>query len=384
MLKIVEVKDKSAIKAFLSFPEIIYKDDPEWIRPLDKDIEAVFDRDKNKFFRHGDCVRYNVYKGEEQVGRYAVFYNEKQKLELKTGGIGFYESIDDQEVANFIFDNAKSWLEERGYEAMDGPINFGERDKFWGLVVEGFYSPLYGMNYNPPYYVELFENYGFQVYFNQLCFGMKVERNFREDWYERAEKYKSDPEYSLRNMTKKDLNKFASDFTKIYNKAWASHAGNKTLEERQAIKMFSSMKPVLDENISYFVYHKDEPVACWINLPDLNQYFKFLKGKFSLWHKLKFLYYKAAYKNPRAVGIVFGVVPEYQGKGVDSFMIVEGSKAYVEKTNYIDYEMQWIGDFNPKMVNIAKSLGSELSRKLTTYRKIFDETVPFERYPIIK
>ena len=87
---------------------------------------------------------------------------------LKTGGIGFFDCIDDQETANFIFDFCKNWLMERGMEAMDGPINFGERDKFWGLLIEGFHEPLYGMNFHAPYYQKLFENYGFQIYFNQL------------------------------------------------------------------------------------------------------------------------------------------------------------------------------------------------------------------------
>lgn len=384
MLKLVEVQSKQEIKNFLSIADYIYKDDPEWIKPLDKDIEAVFDREKNKYFRHGDCIRYNVYQGNAHVGRFAVFYNKKQKLKLKAGGIGFFECINDQKVANFIFDSAKDWLLSHGYEAMDGLINFGERDKFWGLLVDGYHQPLYGMNYNPPYYVDLLENYGFKVYFNQLCYGLKIQENFKESWLERTKILAADPNYSIRNVTKNNIKKFAQDFTYIYNKAWVTHAGNKTLDEKVAVKMFQTMKPVMDEHISIFVYHKDEPVACWINLPDLNQYFKYLNGKFSLWHKIKFLFYKSILRNNRMVGLVFGVIPEFQGKGVDNYMVIESYKKYISKTHFKDYEMQWIGDFNPKMVNIANSLGAEVTRKLATYRKIFDDEIPFERYPIIK
>ncbi|OPG94324.1 hypothetical protein B2I21_32060, partial [Chryseobacterium mucoviscidosis] len=86
----------------------------------------------------------------------AVFINETYQQKQPTGGIGFFDCVNDQETANFIFDHCKSWLQERGMEAMDGPINFGERDKFWGLVIEGFIEPLYGMNYNFPYYKDLF------------------------------------------------------------------------------------------------------------------------------------------------------------------------------------------------------------------------------------
>lgn len=158
--------------------------------------------------------------------------------------------------------------------------------------------------------------------------------------------------------------------------------------------MFQSMKPVMDERLSWFVYYKNEPIATWINLPDLNQWFKHLNGKFTLFHKLKFLWIKSTVKNKKFVGLVFGVVPEFQGKGVDSYMIIEGAKLiqdlYMENGQYKignpiydDYEMQWIGEFNPKMINLAESLGTYRSRILTTYRYLFDPTKEFKRHPIL-
>lgn len=158
--------------------------------------------------------------------------------------------------------------------------------------------------------------------------------------------------------------------------------------------MFKSMKPVLDEKINWFAYYKGEPIAIWINLPDLNQWFKHLKGKFSPWHKLKFLWIKSTVKNTKFTGLVFGVVPEFQGKGVDSYIIIEGCKVIqnlkidngeytIGKLLYEDYEMQWIGEFNPKMINVAEGLGTYRSRLLTTYRYLFDRTKEFKRHPIL-
>jgi hypothetical protein len=158
--------------------------------------------------------------------------------------------------------------------------------------------------------------------------------------------------------------------------------------------MFASMKPVMDEKVNWFVYYKDEPIAVWINLPDLNQWFKYLKGKFSLWHKLKFLWIKRTVRNPKFNGLVFGIVPEFQGRGVDSYIIVEGCKnvqglhfvngePVLGKLLYEEYEMQWIGEFNPKMVNVAESLGTYRSRILTTYRYLFDRTKEFKPHPIL-
>jgi hypothetical protein len=168
----------------------------------------------------------------------------------------------------------------------------------------------------------------------------------------------------------------------------------KQLEERVVQKMFKSMKPVMDERINWFLYYKDQPIGIWINLPDLNQWFKYLNGKFDLYHKLKFLFLKATKKNSKFTGLVFGIIPEFQGKGVDSFLIIEGCKVIqhlkIEKGEYIigtpiydDYEMQWIGEFNPKMINVAEALGTYRSRILTTYRYLFDRTKEFKPHPIL-
>lgn len=141
----------------------------------------------------------------------------------------------------------------------------------------------------------------------------------------------------------------------------------------------------MDENIIWFAYHKNEPIAIFINLPDLNQWFRYLNGKFNLLHKLYFVWLKATKKNKKFTGLVFGVVPEWQGMGVDSFIIGEAAKIIQsDKVPYTEYEMQWIGDFNPKMINIAEGLGDVFkSRNLTTYRYIFDRTKEFRRHPIL-
>ncbi|MES1225788.1 MAG: hypothetical protein ABUT20_60480, partial [Bacteroidota bacterium] len=202
-------------------------------------------------------------------------------------------------------------------------------------------------------------------------------------FFERHAQCAADPNFSSSFLKKKELEKFAKDFTTVYNKAWAGHGGMKELAEPVVQKMFKSMKPVIDEHISWFVYYKNEPVAMWLNLPDLNQWFKYLDGKFGLWQKLKFLWVKKTKKCDKFVGLAFGVVPEWQAKGVDSYMIVEGAKLIQKELTYSKYEMQWIGEFNPKMINIAENLGTHRTRILTTYRYLFDRTKEFKRHPIL-
>ena len=384
-MQLHEIRTEADKRLFLEMPAALYKNDPNWIRPLDKDIEAVFDPAKNKFFKSGECTRWVLKDGQgKAIGRIAAFVNRKYKNEQPTGGIGFFECINDQQAAGFMFDHCREWLQQRGMEAMDGPINFGERDKWWGLQVEGFQEPLYCMNYNPPYYQQLFEQYGFRVNFNQICFALKVKDRLQEKFYERHAILSADPGFRAVHIRKDQLEKFARDFTYIYNKAWAGHGRDKTLEERTVLKTFRMMKPVMDEEITWFTYYKDEPVAMWINLPDLNQFFKHMNGKFGLLQKLQLLWLKYTGTCTRFVGIAFGIIPEFQGKGVDAFMIMEAAKLIQGHMKYQDYEMQWIGDFHPKMLNIAESLGTHRSRRLATYRYLFDREKPFTMHEVLE
>jgi len=386
-MQLLEVTDKQSAKEFIEVNVLINKNDPNYIRPLDKDIRDVFDPKKNKTFRHGEATRWILKNDEgELIGRIAAFTNKKYKNkgdDVPVGGIGFFECINDQAAADMLFDVAKHWLMQKGMQAMDGPINFGERDRWWGLLVKGFEPPVYCMNYNPPYYQQLFEEYGFENFFDQVCFALKVKDRVQQKFYDRHAVLSRDPDFSARCIQKNQLEKFARDFTVVYNKAWAGHGGLKELSNQVVLKMFKSMKPVMDERLCWFTYYKEDPIAVWINLPDLNQWFKYLNGKFDLWHKLKFLWIKRTKKCRKFTGLVFGIVPEFQGKGVDAFMIMEGAKIIQDQMLYDDYEMQWIGAFNPKMINVAESLGTYRSRNLVTYRYLFDRTKEFKRHPVL-
>ncbi|MDE3248018.1 MAG: hypothetical protein KGO82_05130 [Bacteroidota bacterium] len=387
-MQVIQVSNPALARAFVEVNPALQKGNPDYIRPLDKDVHEVFDPKKNKAFRHGTCARWLLQNDTgEYTGRIAAFVNKKYKNkgdDYPIGGIGFFDCINDQAAASLLFDTARDWLKAQGMEAMDGPINFGERNNWWGLVTQGFQSPMYQMNYNPPYYQALFENYGFRNFFDQICFGLDPKKKLSAKMYERHAMYAADPGYKALHIKKNQLEKFARDFTTIYNKAWAGHGGLKEMRYEQVLTMFRKMKLVMDEKIIWFAYYKDEPVCMFINLPDLNQLFKHLHGKFGLLQKLYFLWLKKTVKNTKFTGIVYGIVPEFQGKGVDAFMLVEAAKVIQPTTSYTEYEMQWIGEFNPKMINVASSLGETFrSRVLTTYRYNFDPARPFHRHPVV-
>ena len=386
-MRIIEVNSRASIKEFLYVPRIIYKDDPNWIIPLEIDIEAVFDKKKNKFFRHGEIIRWILKDDKENlIGRVAAFINRKTAKTFKqpTGGMGFFECVDDKEAAFILFDECKNWLTERGMDAMDGPVNFGERDRWWGLLVDGFTEPNYCVSYNLKYYKELFESYGFKLYFNQYTYARKVkEGGLQESVQEKAERIHKNPSYSFKHIEKKNFEKYAEDLRIIYNKAWVKH-GVKGMPKAQAMSILKKIKPIMDEKIIWFAYHNNEPIAFFVNLPELNQIFKHLNGKLNLIGKIKFLYYKKMGACKKMVGAAFGVVPEYQGRGIESAIVIALANYVWEKNApYVDFEMNWIGDFNPKMMRIAENVGGKIYKTHTTYRKLFDENALFERAPII-
>lgn len=386
-MKLIEVNTSKLAKEFLQVAIELYKNDTNWIRPWDKDINDVFDPQKNKAFRNGEVIRW-ILKDENGnlTGRIAAFVQNKYKNkgdDISVGGIGFFECINNRKAADMLFDVAKHWLMQKGMEAMDGPINFGERDRWWGLVTEGFKEPIYLMNYNPPYYQTLFEEYGFNIFYNQICWHLSIDTQLQPKFYEQHKIYSAQPEFSARHIRKNQLEKFARDFCTVYNKAWARHEGNKEMSEEMALKIFKAMKPVMDESLIWFAYHKEEPIAMWINLPDLNQIIKYLNGQFNLFSKLKFMWLRYRKVCKKFTGIVFGVVPEFQGRGVDYFMIVEGANLIQGRRQYDELELQWQGDFNPKMLNISRNLGATQSRNLATYRYLFDRTKEFKRHPMI-
>ncbi len=388
-MKIVEVSTPSDIKKFHQVPYLIYKNDPNWIAHIKQEVEAVFDQRKNKYFEHGEATRFILEDSDgKTIGRVAAFIDEKRANTFNqvTGGMGFFECIDNKAAAILLFDACKQWLSNRDMEAMDGPINFGEKDRYWGLLVSGFdHPPIYANSYNPPYYQAFFENYGFQTYFNQHNFIRPLTIQLPERYIKRYERIKKNNDYSLEIIDKKNLKKYAEDFREVYNSAWVTHDNFKGMSEEQAMSMLKKIKPVMEEDLVWFAYYNDKPIAFLIMLPELNQFFQATNGNFNLWGKLKFLLTKLFSKPKFVWGLAFGVTPKFQGIGMESYVLNSAAEHLrTKRPNYKDVIVTWIGDFNPKMMHVTKSMGAKNYHDLKTYRKLFDENAVFERSPIIE
>jgi len=388
-MQIIEVNNKATSNEFLKVNVILNQSNPFYIQPLDKDINEIFDAAKNKSHKYGETKRWILKdKSGNLIGRIAAFVHNKyinKGTEYATGGCGFFECINNQAAANILFDIAKNWLQSNGMQAMDGPINFGDRDKWWGLLVEGFEDePVYGMPFNPPYYEVLFENYGFKNYYNQYWYKMIVDEVLPPRFQERFAKFSAKPGYEARHLKLNELEKYAQDFATVYNAAWAQHGEAKEITQEQVLKLFKTMKPIMDERVVWFAYYKDEPIAMFINIPDVNQYFKHFGGKLHLINKLRLLWMKKTGQCKKLTGLAFGVVPKYQALGIDSFLIQACGNLIQFKGWYHNYEMGWSGDWNPRMINIYKSLGGVQNRRMVTYRYIFDTEIEFERHPVME
>ena len=182
----------------------------------------------------------------------------------------------------------------------------------------------------------------------------------------------------------KNLEDAAESFRLIYNKAWALFSGVKPMTQEEALEMVREMKPIIDSNIIFFAYFNDEPIGFFITVPDLNRLIGKFNGKFGLRQKLRLMWDLKVRKScDRIFGVIFGITPEFHGKGVESAIMVKYWQ-FLERTKnpYKSMELAWIGDFNPVMNRMIETYVCATRHKVhTTYRYLFDRTKEFHRCP---
>lgn len=373
-MNIAEVTDKKSAKEFLELQRKLYKNDPNFISPLDKDIEAVFDPKLNNFHSHGIIKRWIAKNDKgETVGRIAAFINHQKNKnpDFIIGGIGFFESINDEKIAFLLFNTARQWLRQNNAKAMDGPINFGENDKYWGLLVEGFVPPSMGMNYNPPYYQTLFEKYGFVKQYDQYTNVIHVSKPFPERFSKIADWIANKPEYKFVHFENKHFKKFAKDFQEIYNDAWSEFEDFTPIQLDTLKESFREMKPIVDEKIIWFAYCNDEPIGFVLALPDINVLLKSFNGKLNLWNRLRFFWKLKTTTIDRIRFIVMGCKRKFQNKGIESGMIRQLQLETLPRNTIKQAELAWVGDWNTKMIAIHEATGATREKVHRTYRYTF-------------
>jgi GNAT superfamily N-acetyltransferase len=371
---------------FLDTPRILYRNDKTWVCPLDNDVMAVFDPERNSYFKHGVVERWVLTGDNNQLtGRIAAFidYGLANSYEQPTGGVGFFECIDDRDAAFLLFDTAREWLKVRGMEAMDGPINFGETDKFWGLLVDGFTHPSFDVPYNPPYYQNLFESYGFQVYYKMEGFHLDITKPLPERLSRIADWVLKKPGYEFKHFNWKKEKELSADFAEAFNEAWASFKIHfEPLKEEYIRNTLKKAKPIIDEEFIWIAYHNGKPIGIYLMFPDLNQILKHLNGKLNPVSLIKFLWLKKRKTMTRAKALLMGVIPAFQNHGIESAFVHNLLEVFSRKPHYTEIEFTWVADFNPRMKKIFTAVGCIPVKDYITYRYLFDRTKEFIRYPI--
>ncbi len=385
-----EVQSAKQKREFLDVARCTYQDDANWVCPPDRMVHNIFERDKNNYYAHGDAARWVLKDVRGKLaGRIAAFVDERPKknADLRTGGIGFFECVDDQAAADLLFGIARGWLTEKGVAAMDGPINFGENDRFWGLMVEGFSEPPFTTNYHPPYYQRLFEAYGFQPFYDMVSNVIDLQAPMDERFLRIWEWVRQKEGIEFRHPQKHELEMYAQHFRQIYNEAWQFHEEYKPITEAHASKFAKEMKHLFISEMMPFAFVRDEPAGFLICTPDLNQVFKPLKGKIGLWQQVLFKLRSAGdfrwYRDrgilTRGHAIAIGIKPKFQQYGLETGMMMS-SIAAVKGMGFKSIELRWAGDFNPKISRLHHAVGAVQARKHITYRYLFDRSAEFRRY----
>lgn len=372
-MKIEEI-NRGEDRDFIAVADKIYQNDDNWVKPFDAEIIATFDPEKNAFFKAGKARRWVLNSSDGCVGRVAAFINYKGKehKEAPTGGIGFFECSPCKEAAFELFDKCKSWFLSEGLKAMEGPINFGENDNNWGLLVKGFTRPAYGMSYNPAYYQEFFESYGFKPMYEQYTNHFDIENGLPERFRVIGKRVISNPKYQFKHFEKSKVGSMLKDLEKVYNNAWANHENFQPIDYDYLLASFEKMKLFLKEELIWFAYADGKPIGFIVSVPDINQIIRHLNGKMNLVNQLKFLYYHKRKVVDRVRVLIMGVDPEYQNKGIESGLVNYLFDAAQKYKQFREAELSWVGSFNPKMLALHKASGAKLGKVHITYQYKFE------------
>ncbi len=389
-MKVVEVNTKEDKKEFINFPKELYKDDPFWVCQLDSGIQSVFDPAKNHTFKHGEAIRW-ILKDEcnRTIGRIAAFIDKVRSSANRqpTGGIGFFEVVENKEAAFILFNVALEWHRLHGMEAMDGPVNFGENDNNWGLLVEGFTQPGFGMPYNRKYYQNYFEEFGFKNYFEQYSYHRDIRNSnnkiveFPERIMKIAEWLSKRPGYSFQHFEFRNKEKYVQDIVEIYNSTWSVFKEDFTpLDPAILEESFENAKLIIDEKLIWFAYFNHKPIAFFVLFPDLNQILKHMDGKMGPWNIIRFAYFKITHEITRMRAVVGGVHPSHQNSGVESAIFFQLYKVFKKKPWFKELELSWVGDYNPRMIAIYEALGARIAKTHITYRYMINRELTYIRF----
>jgi hypothetical protein len=373
-MEIIKVDSKKLLNQFIKFPFKLYKDDPYWVAPLIMDQKNFFNEKKNPFFEHSEAQLFLLLKQGQIVGRISAHTNtmHNKTHKDKIGFFGFFECIDDQEIADKLFDTARDWLRNKGMDTMRGPANFSVNDEC-GLLVDPFdSSPMLLMTYNPEYYLKLYENYGLKKEMDLYAYHVEVKQP-PERLSRLSRKIENRGNFVVRALSSKNRKKLRSDIEKIYRlyeEAWKDNWGYVPCSSREFDMIVDKLMPIIRPEFVYLAEIDGKAVGMSVTLPDYNFILKKVRGRLFPFGWLKLLLNLNKIPNLRVP--IMGVLDEYKNRGIDVvFYCKSFETAASHKNPYKDAEFSWVLETNTMMNKIAKTLTADIYK---TYR-MFDISI---------
>jgi hypothetical protein len=368
-MTIEEVRDKKGLKKFIKLPFMIYRDDPNWVPPLNSDMVKMFSPKDNPFYDHAEVKLYIARDDGAVVGRIAAIVDDMHisTHNEQAGFFGFYESTNDQAVAKALYDTAGVWLKSKGMKIMRGPMNPSINDEV-GFLVRGFDSPpVIMMTYTPPYYLDLAEKYGFKkamnlyAYYQTTAAGMPEKVKRVVDIMKRRNR-----NVVLRTLDMSKMKEEIEKVKKIYNIAWAKNWGAVPMTDREFDALVARLKPLVVPEIVAFVEVDGKTVGVGVGIPDYNQVLLHLGGKLFPFGIFKFLRYKKRIDQCRL--LILGILSEYQQMGLDALLYWQIFLG-VQKLGYRGGEFSWTLENNYKVRRPAELWAGEPYKSYRIYEK---------------
>jgi hypothetical protein len=375
MIEVRKVEGSSMMKEFIMLPWSagIYRDDPAWVPPLISDQKKLFHRDKGYFFEIGDAEFFLAYRSGVPVGRITAQVNGlyEDKYDLDTGFFGFYESINDLEVARALFDAAAGWLKGRGKSVMNGPQSFSIYDSV-GFEVEGLdRMPTVGIFHFAPYYRDLAEACGFAKCVDWHCFLVERVHYGKHAPYlnEVRDTLLRSTDVQFRTLGRNDVMKRVKEVQDIFNQAWEGNWGHLPLTDRQMDMIFRGLRLFIIPDFALFAEKDGKTVGFMISIPDVNPALRILNGRLYPWRVIKFL--KEVKRAKRVRSVIMGVLPEYRGQHIDDIFYLKSIEAGL-RLDIWESDCSMIVETNKKIINALKPFTPSPYK---TYR-IFERAIP--------
>jgi GNAT superfamily N-acetyltransferase len=370
-LEVRPVASKRELNTFIKLPWRLYRNEPNWVPPLVYDRKRFLDRSRNPFFKHAEVELFLAWRGEEPVGRISAQvdrnFNEFQNHEW--GMFGFFECVDDPDVASGLLSTASEWLRARGRDRMVGPMDFTTNDEC-GVLVDGYDRlPTILTNWHHPYYPGLIEGAGLTKAMDLYMWSLDVtqrEHVHPAIWRVAAE-VESKYGITVRNMRKKDMEAEIGRFLEVYNAAWERNWGFVPLTEEEVRHYAKDLKQILDENWAFIAEKDGEPVGAALTLPDYNQVFRHMNGRLLPIGWAKFLWYRRKIDRVRVFAL--GVKPEYQHTGAGALLYERHWEAG-ERTEQGRGETGWTLETNKPMNRAMERMGGKIVRTYRVYERM--------------